>query len=135
MNKRQTVTSEGPAQKTTLSAISRRFHLEAITHVHVRIHHWVLWWFYVGVACGVVALANIFLRDLTRTQERVILAIGILHWLLGGLVCYALEGIQIKEAPRPVNNKQPEHTVDEREWYPASYFVLPGRGGKLLLPK
>jgi hypothetical protein len=33
-------------------------------HIHLRIHHWVLWWFGVGIVCGVVALVNIFSRDL-----------------------------------------------------------------------
>jgi len=64
-------------------------------HIHLWIHRWVLWWFYVGVACGVVALVNILTRDLTRIQERIILVIGVLFWLMGGLVCYACEGIQI----------------------------------------
>jgi hypothetical protein len=46
-------------------------------YFHFRVHHWVLWWFYVGIACGVVALVNILFRELTRTQETVILAIGV----------------------------------------------------------
>ena len=53
-------------------------------HIHLRVHHWVLWWFYVGVACGAVALVNFLVRDLTRTQERVIVAMGMLFWPAGG---------------------------------------------------
>lgn len=34
-------------------------------YIHLRIHHWVLWWFDVGIVCGAVALVNIFSRDLT----------------------------------------------------------------------
>lgn len=64
-------------------------------HIHLRIHRWVLWWFYVGVVCGVVALINILSRDLTRVQERIILVLGVLFWLLGGLVCYACDSVQI----------------------------------------
>ena len=113
----------------------QRFHPEKAIHFNVRIHRWVFWWFYVGVACGVVALTNILFRDLTRTQEKVILAVGVLHWLLGGLVCYAFEGIQVEEPPQPQKNNQPASVVQDTEWYPASCFVLPGRGGKLPSPK
>jgi len=67
-------------------------------HIHVRVHRWVRWWFYVGVVCGVVALANIGDRDLSRTQDKIIILIGAVHWLLGGLVCYAYEGIRIEKA-------------------------------------
>lgn len=63
-------------------------------HVHLRIHHWVLWWMYVGIVCGVVAMVNIFTRNLTRTQDHVILLLGIIFWALGGVVCWATEGIQ-----------------------------------------
>jgi len=110
----------------------QRFGLGKPVHVNLRIHRWVLWWFYVGVACGAVALANIVLRDLTRTQETVILAVGVLHWLLGGLVCYAFAGIQVEEPPPP-KNQPASNVAQQTEWHPASDFVLPGRGGKLLL--
>lgn len=70
-----------------------------IVHIHLRLHHWVLWWFYVGVACGAVALVNIFMRELTRSQDHAILAIGILFWALGGAVCWASEAIQWQEPP------------------------------------
>jgi hypothetical protein len=71
----------------------------AVMHIHVRIHHWVFWWFYVGIVLGAIALVNILFRDLSRGQERTILIVGVMHWLLGGLVCYSCEGIQI-ERPR-----------------------------------
>jgi hypothetical protein len=63
-------------------------------HIHLRVRHWVLWWFDVGVVCGVVALINILARDLTRPQEHVILAVGIGFWVLGGIVCWASRAIQ-----------------------------------------
>ena len=63
----------------------------------VRIHRWVLWWFYVGIACGAVALANIFFRDLTRTEEKVILGVGVLFWLLAPA--------PQRSACRPLNSK------------------------------
>ena len=59
----------------------------------------------------------------------------VLHWLLGGLVCYACEGIQVEAPRQPPKTNQPASIDQETEWYPASYFVLPGRGGKLLSPK
>src|SRR5437870_4970535 len=105
MSKKQALSWDEPLS-TRISQQFHRFHLEKVMHVHVRIHHWVLWWFYVGIACGVVALANILIRDLTRTQEKVILAVGILHWLLGGLVCYAWEGIQVQQPPQPPKDTQ-----------------------------
>jgi hypothetical protein len=103
-------------------------------HLYVRIHRWVFWWFYMGLAGGVIALLNIVTRDLTRTQERVILVIGVLFWLLGGLVCHAYDGVQI-EKPRqqPTHNETPK--VEQREWRPASDSVLPGRRKGLWPPK
>jgi hypothetical protein len=70
-------------------------------HIHVRIQHWVLWWFSVGVVVGAIALTNILLRDLSRSQERAILLIGVLNWLLGGIVCYGYDGIRIEKPGRP----------------------------------
>src|SRR5215469_15671748 len=104
-------------------------------HLHFCVHHWVLWWFYVGIACGVVALVNVLFRDLTRTQETVILVLGVLFWLLGGLVCYAYEGIQLivkpqQQPPRRETRKddgqKSREDDDQKEWHPASDFVLPG---------
>jgi hypothetical protein len=97
-----------------------------------RIHRWVLWWFYVGAVCGIVAVSTILLRDLTRTQEHILIFLGVMHWLLGGLVCWACEGIQMPQSMRP-SERQPESRdargesrEEMREWHPASDFVLPG---------
>ena len=83
-------------------------------HIHVRIHHWVLWWFGVGIVCGVVALVNIFSRDLTHIQDRVVLVIGVLFWLLGGLVCYAYDSVQIEGHSRPTTRKDPSTGITTR---------------------
>ena len=64
-----------------------------------------MWWFGIGVTCGVVALANILGRtDLSRIQEQAILLTGVAFWLLGGLVCYAFNGIRF-DAP----SQEPKH--------------------------
>ena len=65
-------------------------------HLNARVHHWVLWWFFVGTVCGLIAIVNILTRDLTRVQERVILVIGVLFWTLGGFVCHACEGVKFE---------------------------------------
>jgi len=83
-------------------------------HIHLRIHHWVLWWFGVGIVCGVVALVNILSRDLTRIQDRIVVAIGVLFWLLGGLVCYAYDSVQIEEHSPPSTRKDPRQGTTTR---------------------
>ena len=75
-----------------------------VTVLHVR--RWVVWWFYVGVVCGAVALANIFLRHFTRTQDEVILFLGVLHWILGGLVCWAWEGVKFEKPAQGQENQK-----------------------------
>ena len=62
----------------------------------IRFRPWVVWWFCLGVIGGVVALVNIFFMDLTRTEERVILFLGVVHWLLGALVCWAWESVKLE---------------------------------------
>jgi hypothetical protein len=59
-------------------------------HFNVRIRRWVLWWFYVGIVCGAAALGNILGKNLTREQEHIVLIIGLMHWAVGGAVCWAL---------------------------------------------
>ena len=104
-------------------------------YLHFRVHHWVLWWFYVGIACGVVALVNVLVRDLTRTQVTVILVIGVLFWLLGGLVCYAYEGIQLVVKQQQHPHHETRKDDDQKEWHPASDFVLPGTQRRFLPPQ
>jgi hypothetical protein len=104
-------------------------------HIHLKIHRWVLWWFYVGVLCGVIALVNILTRDLTRLQEHVILIIGVLHWVLGGFVCWAFDGVRIHEPPAPTERHEITPPEPGRGWHPGSDFVLPGGRKSLLPPK
>jgi formate-dependent nitrite reductase membrane component NrfD len=68
-------------------------------HLHVRIHHWVLWWFWVGVVCAVVVGVNLLTRTLTRPQEDAVVIVGAIYWLLGGLVCHAFDGVKIDRSP------------------------------------
>jgi hypothetical protein len=109
------------------------------THFRARVHRWVLWWFYVGIVCGVVALVNILSRDLSRSQVRFILALGVLHWLLGGLVCYACDGIRIEEPHQPPQNERRQNSEpvvrQQNEWYAPSDFLLPGNRKSLLPPR
>jgi hypothetical protein len=98
---------------------------ENFMHFHVRIHHWVLWWFYVGVICGAIAVVSILARDLTRIEERVILVIGVLFWLQGGLVCYAYDSIQIEKPHQESPRGEPPSVEEPREKHSASDFLLP----------
>lgn len=105
-------------------------------HVHLRIHHWVLWWFNVGVVLGVIAVVNILMRDLTRSQERGILILGLLFWVLGGFVCHAFEAVRIVLPPEPHRQATNEKIGErEKEWHPASDFVLPGNHKHSLPPE
>lgn len=39
-------------------------------------------------------MANIFTRNLTRSQDRAILLVGIIFWAMGGILAWATEGIE-----------------------------------------
>lgn len=104
-------------------------------HIHARIHRWVLWWFWVGVACGAVAIVNIWGHDLSRTQDKVIILMGVLHWVLGGLVCYACDGIRIQRPAEEPKPSAPQPAPERAEWHAASDFVLPGSRHSLLPPR
>jgi len=95
-------------------------------YIHVRIHRWVLWWFYVGAVCGIVALVNILVRDLSRTQEKIVLVIGLCFWLLGGLVCYGSQQSAHDGAPKLHRLKEGHFILG---------FVLPGHRMRLRSPK
>jgi hypothetical protein len=108
-------------------------------HYRARIHNWVRWWFIVGVICGVVALVNILARNLSRSQVGFLLVAGVLHWLLGGLVCYACDGIRIEEPHQPAQHKpgpgEEAEVWRQSEWHSASDFLLPGNRKSLLPPR
>jgi hypothetical protein len=103
-------------------------------HLHLRIHHWVVWWFGIGLVCGIVAVVNILSRNLTRSQEDVVLALGAIHWILGGLVCWSVEAIRVETPPKAEKPAQapPTHPAKETEWHFASEFLQPGRRKRLL---
>jgi hypothetical protein len=104
-----------------------------VSHIHIHIRRWVIWWLGLGVLFGAIALVNILFRDLTRTQDRIILLIGDLHWVLGGVVCWAFEGITVRSAP--LSEHQQSAQIDEvREWHSASEFILPGTRKSILPP-
>ena len=102
--------------------------------VHIRVHHWVIWWFWLGVVFGAVALVNILVRDLPRTEDRVVLLVSALFWVIGGVFCFALEGVKLESrsdwAGRR-NSAGPRLGAD-CESHAASDFLLPGTRKSLL---
>jgi hypothetical protein len=109
--------------------------MSSFLHFHVRIHRWVVWWICIGVLCGAVAFVNILSRNLSHTQETFIILVGVYHWVLGGLICYAFDGISIQAKPRPMKTEHPPGTPEQREWHPASDFLLTGNHKSHLTPK
>ena len=101
--------------------------------VHLRIRRWVIWWFWLGVVCGAVAILNIVTRNLNRPQELIILFIGVMNWVLGGVICWAF-GIHIVQPSPPASPTREAHSTPELEWHSASDFLMPGRR-RLLPPK
>jgi hypothetical protein len=104
-------------------------------YLHFKIHRWVVWWFYIGVICGVVALVNVLNRHLTRTQEEIILLIGVMHWVLGGLACYFYDSVRMEKPTEKVSDKNDGSVEPQKEWHAASDFLLPGGRQSLLPPK
>jgi hypothetical protein len=89
-----------------------------------------------GVVCGIVAVTNILEHNLTRAQEKVLILTGIMNWILGGLICYASEGIRIEKPSHPQEKVAPKALpVHDEEWHAASDFLLPGNRKSLLPPK
>ena len=72
-------------------------------------------------------MINIFFRDLTRFQEKVILFVGVVHWLLGGLVCWAWEGVRLDKANEAAS-KSPKEIEREREQDAALGVVIQAQG-------
>ena len=102
-------------------------------HIHLRVHRWVLWWVCVGVIGGAIAVVNILAHHLTGTQDRILIVLGVAHWLLGGLVCWAFEGVKLETRP-PSNTpilETPQNSV-ATEFHPPSDFLLPGSRRSLL---
>ena len=102
-------------------------------YIHLRIRQWVLWWICLGVVCGAVAVLNIVTRNLTKSQEGIILFIGVMNWVLGGVICWAF-GIEIGNPVLPHSPAKETHAAPDVEWHSASDFLLPGHR-KMLPPK
>jgi hypothetical protein len=108
--------------------------MEGNKYIHLRIRRWVAWWFYLGVICGVIAIANILGHQLTGAQDRILLVVGAANWLLGGIVCWAFESIKFesRDTSTPPTVQNPAHQTGETEWHPPSDFLLPGKRQSLL---
>jgi len=104
-------------------------------HIHVRIHHWVLWWSCVGIVCGTVALVNILGRSLTPVHIKAVLAVGVFFCLLVGVAGYAWEGVKVESVPKRPEQSPGRTDLQQREWHCASEFLLPGNRKSLLPPK
>jgi hypothetical protein len=103
--------------------------------IHIHVKHWVLWWFYLGVVCGAIALINVFFRDLSSTGIRIVLIFGVLFWVLGGVVIYCYDGVKITQPPRAPARPVEHDGLDEKEWHSASDFLLPGNRKSILPPR
>ncbi|MEO8597194.1 MAG: hypothetical protein ABI759_28000 [Candidatus Solibacter sp.] len=101
--------------------------------MHLRIRRWVLWWFGFGVICGVIALSEIMGHEFTTAQDKLLLALGAAHWLLGGIVCWAFASVKIEAQRPPASTSKTAPTAPEHFSHPASDFLLPG-GRRSLLP-
>lgn len=100
-------------------------------HIHIRVHHGVLVWMYVGVVCGIIALVNILSRNLSESAVTWILALGVLFWLVGGILCYAWDTVRIEVPSREARKNEKANAartgnLTQKEWHYASEFVLPG---------
>jgi hypothetical protein len=104
-------------------------------HYHVRIHHWVVEWFLIGVVCGIVALVNILARTLSPTQVDLTLFFGVLYWGIGGVICYAHEHLKIEQPMRYCREPSERGISEQREWHAASDFLLPGNRKSLMPPR
>jgi hypothetical protein len=92
-----------------------------------------MWWICVGVVCGAIALVNIIGQNLTRSQDRVLVLLGAAHWVLGGIVCWAFEGVKFEQKEPAVAQAERREEGPATEYHPASDFLLPGNS-KVHLP-
>jgi len=97
----------------------------------LRIRRWVVWWFWVGVVCGALAIVNILGHHFSWAQDRLLILLGGAHWLLGGIVCWAFDGIRFeREEQSPTTQTTIEKPVTES--YSPSEFLLPGNRKSLM---
>jgi hypothetical protein len=69
-------------------------------HIHFHFHHWMVWWLYLGLILGAIVSLNILERHLMRDQDMVLVVLGAIFWILGGVVCYALDDALSRRPPR-----------------------------------
>ena len=102
-------------------------------HIHLRVRRWVIWWVSMGVLGGAIAIINILGHRLSGTQDRILIVLGVAHWLLGGIVCWAFAGVEV-EPPRTPSPpiQEPLDTAPSKEYHPPSDFLLPGNRQSLL---
>jgi hypothetical protein len=60
----------------------------------------MIWWFYLGLILAAIVSLNILERHLMRYQDMVLLVFGAIFWVLGGVVCYALDDALSRRPPR-----------------------------------
>ena len=71
-------------------------------HIHLRIQRWVVWWFYVGVVCGVIALSIILGHQFTRAQEENLTVVGsgsLAAWAES--ICWAFDSVRVEARQAP----------------------------------
>ena len=103
-----------------------------MSSLRIRVRRWVMWWLFIGVVCGVIAVSIIIGDHLTPPQEKIVLLIGAAHWLLGGIVCWAFESVKVDKSDTSRMGKTPAGEASERYYHPASDFLLPGRRQSIL---
>lgn len=108
-------------------------------HFHLHVKHWVVVWFWMGIVCGVVAMVNIFARNLSPEDIKLALFFGIDFWVIGGLACYGFEGVRIEQPKSrrtkisvPGQKMSVPGQKDAPEWHSASDFLIPGNHRHLL---
>jgi hypothetical protein len=77
------------------------------------------------VICGAIAVVNILAHNLTHTEDQILIILGVSHWLLGGMVCWAFEGVRVEPPPSEPISPSAQNTP-ATEFHPASDFLLPG---------
>lgn len=93
---------------------------------HLRVRHWVVDWFIIGVVCGAVALVNILFHRAAPDDVALSLFFGALYWIIGGVVCYCVEGVQVEAQHHAEHGATILSAKDQREYHCASDFLLPG---------
>jgi hypothetical protein len=92
----------------------------------MRIQHWIVDWFYLGLVCGVVVLVNLFARTVSADTLTLVIFFGGLAWFIGGIICYGYEGIGTQGWPPEPRHRAGGQEEQPLEWHCASDFLIPG---------